>query len=87
MSNPNLNDRKSTGRAAKPATKSTLALQGRSRVTNGKQLFLEKGLGRSTWARRMRDLLQLHIADLGGDLCRAFHMPQDRNNHYRARIA
>lgn len=38
---------------------------GRSRVTNGKRLFVD-GDGRTPWARRWRDLVQLHIADLGG---------------------
>jgi hypothetical protein len=38
----------------------------RSRVTNGNAL-LPNVDGRSTWARRARDVLQAHIADLGGD--------------------
>ena len=38
----------------------------RSRVTNGKALLAGVD-GRSTWARRFRDLLNLHIADLGGE--------------------
>jgi hypothetical protein len=37
----------------------------RSRVTNGKRTFVE-GDGRSPWARRWRDLIELHVADLGG---------------------
>lgn len=38
----------------------------RSRVTNGSHVL--PGVdGRSTWARRFRDLMELHIADLGGD--------------------
>jgi hypothetical protein len=37
----------------------------RSAVTNGKRLFVE-GDGRSPWARRWRDLVELHVADLGG---------------------
>jgi hypothetical protein len=37
----------------------------RSRVTNGRQLFVEAD-GRSPWARRLRDLIEAHIADLGG---------------------
>ena len=37
----------------------------RSRVTNGKRMFVE-GDGRSPWARRWRDLIELHVADLGG---------------------
>ena len=39
--------------------------QARSAVTNGAVL---PGVdGRSTWARRLRDLMALHVADLGGD--------------------
>lgn len=39
---------------------------GRSRLTNGSHVM--PGVdGRSVWARRFRDLMQLHIADLGGD--------------------
>lgn len=38
----------------------------RSAVTNGSEL-LPTIDGRSIWARRLRDLIQLHTADLGGD--------------------
>lgn len=39
--------------------------QGRSRISNGTTL---PGVdGRSTWVRRLRDLIGLHMADLGGD--------------------
>jgi hypothetical protein len=38
----------------------------RSRVTNGKTLFAAGGDMRSPWARRLRDLIGLHISDLGG---------------------
>ncbi len=38
----------------------------RSRVTNGKALFLERVDGRSLTARRYRDLYQAFMADLGG---------------------
>src|SRR5262245_34925760 len=38
----------------------------RSRVTNGKALFAQGGDGRGPWARRMRDVIELHISDLGG---------------------
>lgn len=41
------------------------ALHLRSQVTNGKKLFL-RGDGNSPWARRFRDLISLHCADLGG---------------------
>lgn len=41
----------------------------RTRVTNGRDLL--PGVdGRSYWARRMRDVMALHISDLGGaDVC------------------
>jgi hypothetical protein len=35
--------------------------EGRSRISNGSHL-----LPRQTWARRLRDLIALHTADLGG---------------------
>lgn len=38
----------------------------RSRVSNGRTLLAGVD-GRSLWARRFRDLLTLHIADLGGE--------------------
>ncbi|TXN15884.1 hypothetical protein FV219_01565 [Methylobacterium sp. WL122] len=38
----------------------------RSRVTNGSAL-LQNVDGRSGWARRMRDLMALHLSDLGGE--------------------
>ena len=37
----------------------------RSAVTNRSRL-LEGGDGRGPWARRMRDVIELHISDLGG---------------------
>lgn len=41
-------------------------LSSRSRVTNGSELL--PGLdGRSLWARRFRDLVCLHVSDLGGE--------------------
>jgi hypothetical protein len=40
----------------------------RSRVTNGRTLFVE-GDGRGPWARRLRDLCEAHAADLGGAEC------------------
>jgi hypothetical protein len=40
----------------------------RSRVTNGRMLFLE-GNGRTPWTRRWRDLFEAHSADLGGADC------------------
>jgi hypothetical protein len=39
----------------------------RSRVTNGKSLFAQGGDARGPWARRLRDLLALHLSDLGGE--------------------
>jgi hypothetical protein len=38
----------------------------RSAVTNGERAFV-LGNGCSPWARRQRDLIALHIADLGGE--------------------
>jgi hypothetical protein len=38
----------------------------RSAVTNGQRLFVAAGDGRGPWARRMRDVIELHISDLGG---------------------
>jgi hypothetical protein len=38
----------------------------RSRVTNGSSLLPELD-GRSLWARRYRDLIALHVSDLGGE--------------------
>src|SRR4051794_30071044 len=40
--------------------------QHRSRVTNGSALLPDVD-GRSLWVRRLRDLMALHLADLGGD--------------------
>jgi hypothetical protein len=37
----------------------------RSAITNGRRLFAD-GDGRSPWSRRLRDLIELHAADLGG---------------------
>jgi hypothetical protein len=43
-----------------------MKLQGRSRVSNGASIL--PGVdGRSVWARRLRDLIGLHLSDLGGD--------------------
>ena len=40
--------------------------QARSRVSNGSAIL--PGVdGRSTWVRRMRDLMGLHLSDLGGE--------------------
>ena len=40
--------------------------EGRSRISNGSSLL--PGVdGRSTWVRRLRDLISLHLSDLGGD--------------------
>jgi hypothetical protein len=46
-------------------------LHGRARITNGKALL--PGIdGRSPWVRRCRDVIEAHIADLGGvDNCSA----------------
>src|SRR5262249_53506470 len=37
-----------------------------SRVTTGYSMFVEGGDGRSAWARRWKDLILAHVADLGG---------------------
>lgn len=37
-----------------------------SRITNGSALLLNVD-GRTGWARRLRDLVALHLADLGGE--------------------
>ena len=42
------------------------SLSNRSRITNALGL-LPSVDGRSTWARRMHDLLYLHLSDLGGE--------------------
>jgi hypothetical protein len=40
--------------------------KGRSRISNGSNIL--PGVdGRSTWVRRLRDLISLHLSDLGGD--------------------
>ena len=51
--------------AADSPTSATRPPATRSRVTNGRQL-LPAVDGRSIWARRMRDLMELHLDDLGG---------------------
>lgn len=43
-----------------------MKVRGRSTVTNGNRLSVDID-GRTVWARRMADLIRLHIADLGGD--------------------
>jgi hypothetical protein len=40
------------------------SITNRSRITNG---AVVDGDGRSAWARRMRDLISLHLSDLGGE--------------------
>src|SRR5258708_1833967 len=40
----------------------------RSAVSNGKRLFADQLVdGRSSWARRLRDVMVLHVNDLGGE--------------------
>ncbi|MQA64501.1 MAG: hypothetical protein GEU76_01145 [Alphaproteobacteria bacterium] len=59
--------------AASPATAS-FKPEARSRVTNGKTLFLDRTDGRSRAARRFRDLLRAFLDKTGGrhaDTCRA----------------
>jgi len=38
----------------------------RSAVTNGSRLFARGGDGMGPWARRLRDIIELHVADQGG---------------------
>jgi len=38
----------------------------RSAVTNGKRLFVAGGDGCGPWARRLKDVIALHVADQGG---------------------
>ena len=45
----------------------TRSLTNRSRISNGKDLFLEGVDGRSALARRYRDILAQLVSDLGGD--------------------
>jgi hypothetical protein len=48
-----------------PADSQPVARTARSRITNGSALL--PGVdGRSVWARRCRDVIDLHISDLGG---------------------
>jgi hypothetical protein len=56
-------DTQPSSSASNPA--STAKKRLRSRVSNGKKAFVV-GDGRSPWARRWRDLIEAHIADLGG---------------------
>jgi hypothetical protein len=39
----------------------------RNRVSNGNSLLGREVDGRTLWARRLRDLIEEHISDLGGD--------------------
>jgi hypothetical protein len=39
----------------------------RSRITNGKSILPKIVDARTVWARRARDLMALHLQDLGGD--------------------
>jgi hypothetical protein len=41
--------------------------QARSKVTNGSALLPGNIDGRSTWVRRCRDVIALHLSDLGGE--------------------
>ena len=55
--------------AAKPVKRPELKVnRWRSAVSNGKRLFADQTVdGRGAWARRLRDVMMLHINDLGGD--------------------
>lgn len=54
---------KNTNRTTKQAG---LLTRGRSRITNSHGL-LPSVDGRSTWARRLRDLIAQHVSDMGGE--------------------
>lgn len=58
---------KSAGNKGNGRKKTGISLTAfRSRVTNGRDLF--HGVDeRSAWCRRYRDLLHLHLADMGGE--------------------
>jgi hypothetical protein len=56
----------STNMTTANAQPDTSKPQARSRISNGSALL--PGVdGRSTWVRRLRDLVKLHLSDLGGD--------------------
>lgn len=38
----------------------------RSKVTNGRRVFAAGGDGRSSWTRRWKDIVELHVVDAGG---------------------
>ena len=38
----------------------------KSRVTNGRRVFALGGDGRGAWVRRWKDVIELHVADCGG---------------------
>lgn len=44
-----------------------VARRTKSKVTNGRTLFNGEVDGRTIWARRLRDLLALHLSALGGE--------------------
>jgi hypothetical protein len=48
------------------ATVAPMKATARSRVTNGSAVLPDVD-GRSTWVRRLRDLIGLHLSDLGGE--------------------
>jgi hypothetical protein len=57
-----------TSPATRPVVTARMPAHARSKVTNGKRLFADMTVdGRRGWSRRLRDLLQLHVSDLGGD--------------------
>ena len=49
---------------AKP--RADVSAANRSAVTNGKRLFVAGGDLRGPWARRFKDVVHLHLSDLGG---------------------
>jgi hypothetical protein len=56
----------------------------RTRVTNGKSLLGPGVDGRSLWARRFRDVLALHLSDLGGE---GVTFPKPRRQSLGERLA
>jgi hypothetical protein len=57
------------GSPSKRQPVATLPPAQRSKVTNGRSLFADMTAinGNSPWYRRLRDLLNLHVSDMGGE--------------------
>jgi hypothetical protein len=50
-----------------PSSASSAAMKPKSARTNGNRVFAIGGDGRGAWARRHRDIAELHLADIGGE--------------------